>query len=49
MKPEYIEGLQATVNFRRFASAILQANPAKKKKQVKNPASKGKPKKSDRD
>jgi hypothetical protein len=49
MKPEYIEGPQATANFERFASAILQANPKKKKKQVRNPASKRKPKKSDKD
>jgi hypothetical protein len=49
MKPEYIEGPQATANFKHLASVILQADPKKKKKQVRNPASKRKPKKSDRD
>jgi hypothetical protein len=49
MKPEYNEGPEATANFKRFATAILQANPQNKKKQVRNPASKRKPKKSDRD
>jgi hypothetical protein len=47
-KPEYVEGPQATANFERFASAILQANPDKKKKQVRKPALKKKPKKHDR-
>jgi len=49
MKPEYIEGPQATANFERFASAILQAKPSNKKKQTKKPASQKKPKKSDTD
>jgi hypothetical protein len=50
MKPvEYTEGPEALENFERFATAILQANPKKKKKQVKKPASGRKPKKSDRD
>jgi hypothetical protein len=49
MKPEYIEGPQATANFERFASAILQANPTKKKKQARKSASQKKPKKSDKD
>jgi len=39
---EFIEGPEATKNFERFASAILQANP-KKKKRAK-PASRKKPK-----
>lgn len=45
---EYIEGPEALANFERFTTAILQANP-KKKKQAKKPASVRKPKKSDRD
>jgi len=48
MKPEYIEGPQATANFERFATAILQANPNKKKKQPKKRSPK-KRKKSDTD
>ena len=47
--PEYTEGPEALANFDRFASAILQANPKKKKKQAKKPASGRKPKKSDKD
>jgi hypothetical protein len=38
-QPEYVEGPEATKNFERFASAILQANPKKKKKQIKKSAS----------
>jgi len=49
MKPEYIEGPQALANFERFATAILQANPKKKKKQIKKSASVRKPKPSDKD
>ena len=49
MKPEYIEGAQATTNFERLATAILQSKPDKKKKQTKKPASRKKPKKSDTD
>jgi hypothetical protein len=45
---EYIEGPEALANFERFATAILQASP-KKKKQTKKPASERKPKKSDKD
>jgi hypothetical protein len=48
-QPEYTEGPEALENFERFASAILQANPKKKKKQAKKPASVRKPKKSDKD
>jgi hypothetical protein len=46
---EYTEGPEALANFERFATAILQANPKKKKKQARKPASGRKPKKSDRD
>jgi hypothetical protein len=49
MKPEYTEGPEALANFERFTTAILQANPKKKKKQAKKPASVRKPKKADRD
>jgi hypothetical protein len=45
---ECIEGQQALDNFKRFAGAILQAKP-KKKKQVKKPASKRTSPKSDKD
>jgi hypothetical protein len=48
-QPEYIEGPKATENFKRLASEILQANPKKKKKQAKSPASSGKTPKSDKD
>ncbi len=48
MKPEYIEGPQATANFERFATIVLQANPNKKKKQPKK-RSPRKQKKSDTD
>jgi hypothetical protein len=46
---EYTEGPEALGNFKRLASAILQAPAKKKKKQAKKPASQGKPKKSARD
>jgi hypothetical protein len=46
--PEYKEGPEATANFKRLATAILQA-PVKKKKQPKKSASGKKPKKSDKD
>ncbi|HUO16948.1 MAG TPA: hypothetical protein VMX38_18335 [Verrucomicrobiae bacterium] len=36
-KSEYTEGLEALDNPKKFAGAILQANPKKKKKQLKNP------------
>jgi hypothetical protein len=48
-QPEYTEGPEALENFERFTTAILQANPKKKKKQAKKLASVRKPKKSDRD
>jgi hypothetical protein len=48
-EPEYIEGQQALDNFERFATAILQANPKKKKKQIKKSASRKKPKRPDKD
>jgi len=45
-----IEGQQALENFERFATAILQATPKKKKKkQAKKPTSLRKPKRSDKD
>jgi hypothetical protein len=47
--PEYREGPEAPESFKTLATAILQAQPQKKKKQVKNPASLEKPKKSDKD
>jgi len=47
-QPEYTEGPEALDNFKRFAGAILQANP-KKKKQAKKPASKKTSPKSDKD
>jgi hypothetical protein len=47
-QPEYTEGPEALDNFKRLATAILQA-PAKKKKQTKKSASVRKPQKSDRD
>ena len=46
-KPEYIEGPEATENFKRLASEILQANPKKKKKQARASASPKKTRKSD--
>lgn len=48
MKPEYIEGPQATANFERFATAVLQANPNKKKKHPKKRAPQAKRKKHDK-
>jgi hypothetical protein len=48
-QPEYTEGPEATDNFKRLATAILQANPKKKKKQAVKPASQREPKKSDKD
>jgi hypothetical protein len=48
-KPQYIEGPQALTNFQQLATAILQANPNKKKKQIKKSPSQTKSKKSDRD
>jgi hypothetical protein len=45
---EYTEGPEALANFERLATAILQANPKKKKKQAKKPASARKPKKRDK-
>jgi hypothetical protein len=49
MKPEYAEGPQALTNFKRLATAVLQANPQKKKRQTKKSPSLRKLKKSDRD
>jgi hypothetical protein len=49
MKTSYAEGPEALANFKHFATAILQATPNPKKKQVRKPASQRKPKKSDRD
>ncbi|MGD0228408.1 MAG: hypothetical protein ABSF71_39405 [Terriglobia bacterium] len=46
---EYIEGPEALENFKRLATAILQAPAKKKKKQAKKPASQEKPQKSDMD
>lgn len=48
-QPECTEGPEALANFERLATAILQANPKKKKKQIKKSASARKPKKSDKD
>jgi hypothetical protein len=48
-QPEYIEGPEALENFKDFAGAILQANPKKKKKQAKKPASRKSEPKSDKD
>jgi hypothetical protein len=49
MKPEYKEGAEALQNFKRMATAILQAPAKKKKRQTKKSASQAKPKKSDKD
>jgi len=46
---EYIEGPEALENFKRLATAIVQAPAKKKKKQAKKPASQEKPQKSDMD
>jgi hypothetical protein len=48
-QPEYTEGPEALQNFKALATAILQANPKKKKKQTKSVSSQRKPKKSDKD
>jgi hypothetical protein len=48
-QPEYTEGSQALQNFKSLATAILQANPKKKKKQAAKPASQKKSKKSGKD
>ena len=46
---EYIEGPEALENFKRLATAILQAPAKKKKKQAKKPASRKNEPKSDKD
>ena len=46
---EYTEGPVALENFKRLATAILQAPAKKKQRQTKKSASVRKPKKSDRD
>ena len=48
-QPEYTEGPVALENFKRLATAILQAPAKKKKRQTKESASPGKPKRSGRD
>jgi hypothetical protein len=48
-QPEYREGPEATENFKRLATAILQAPAKKQKKQTKKSASGKKPPKSDKD
>ncbi|HEY6768918.1 MAG TPA: hypothetical protein VI386_29540 [Candidatus Sulfotelmatobacter sp.] len=48
-QPEYTEGPEALENFKRLATAILQAPAQKQKKQPKKAASLKKPKKSDKD
>lgn len=48
-QPEYKEGPEALEDFKTLATAILQANPKKKKKQTKESASVRKPQKSDKD
>jgi hypothetical protein len=48
-QPEYVEGPEALENFKQMATAILQAQAQKKKKQTKKSASLKKPKKSDSD
>ena len=48
-QPEYTEGPKALENFKEFAGAILQANPKKKKKQAKKPATRKNELKSDKD
>jgi hypothetical protein len=48
-QPEYIEGPEALNNFKRLATAILQAPATKKKTQIRKPPSVRKLKKSDRD
>jgi hypothetical protein len=48
-EPEYIEGPEALQNFKRLATAILQAPAKKQKGQTKKSAPLKKPKKSDKD
>jgi hypothetical protein len=48
-EPEYREGPEALENFKKLATAILQAPAKKKKKQAKKPASRKSAKKSDKD
>jgi hypothetical protein len=48
-QPEYTEGPEALGNFKRLATAILQAPAKKKKRQTKKSASQKKPQKSDKD
>jgi len=48
-QPEYREGPEALENFKRLATAILQAPMKKRKRQTKKSASPKKPKKSDKD
>lgn len=48
-EPEYTEGPEALDNFKRLATAILQAPAKKQKKRTKKSASVGKPKKPDKD
>jgi hypothetical protein len=48
-RPEYREGPEALGNFKRLATAILQAPAKKKKRQTKKSASQKKPQKSDKD
>jgi hypothetical protein len=48
-EPQYTEGPEALENFKGFAGAILQANPKKKNKQAKKPASRKIEPKSDKD
>jgi hypothetical protein len=48
-QPEYTEGPAALGNFKRLATAILQAPAKKKQRQTKKSASRKKPKKSDKD
>lgn len=48
-QPEYIEGPEALDKFKALATAILQANPKKKKKQPKKTASQENEPKSDKD
>jgi hypothetical protein len=48
-QPEYTEGPGALENFKRVATAILQAPAKKQKRQTKKSASPKKPKKSGKD
>jgi hypothetical protein len=47
--PEYTEGPEALKNFKRLATAILQAPEKKQNRQTKKSTSLKKPKKSDKD